>query len=44
LPWRIVARPPGNYCTACFSGKYPMPVDHPVSKFALERHQLRMFE
>lgn len=33
-----------HYCTACFSGKYPMPVDFPVSKFALERHQLRMFE
>jgi amidophosphoribosyltransferase len=39
-----VKHPPRNYCTACFSGQYPMPVDHPVSKFALERHQLRMFE
>lgn len=33
-----------NYCTACFSGKYPIPVDTAVSKFALERRQLRMFE
>ncbi len=35
---------PEDYCTACFSGKYPVDVDEPVSKFALERHQLRMFE
>lgn len=39
-----VMRPDDHYCTACFSGRYPMPVDHPVSKFALEREQLRMFE
>jgi len=36
--------PPDHYCTACFSGKYPIAIDEPVSKFALERHQLRMFE
>lgn len=35
---------PESYCTACFSGRYPMPVDHPVSKFALEQYQLKMFE
>jgi len=35
---------PDHYCTACFSGKYPIAIDEPVSKFALERHQLRMFE
>lgn len=39
-----VKHPARSYCTACFSGQYPMPVDHPVSKFALERHQLRMFD
>jgi amidophosphoribosyltransferase len=39
-----VKHPPDHYCTACFSGKYPMSVDQPVSKFALERDQLRMFE
>jgi len=39
-----VKHPPTHYCTACFTGRYPMPVDHPVSKFALERYQLRMFE
>ncbi|GMV96041.1 MAG: amidophosphoribosyltransferase [Phycisphaerae bacterium] len=39
-----VRHPPTHYCTACFSGRYPMPVDHPVSKFALEHGQLQMFE
>ena len=38
-----VSPPSRNYCTACFSGTYPLPVDHQVSKFALERHQLPMF-
>ena len=33
-----------NYCTACFTGRYPMPVDQQIGKFALERHQLKMFE
>jgi len=33
-----------HYCTACFSGKYPMPVNQPVGKFGLERYQLQMFE
>jgi amidophosphoribosyltransferase len=36
--------PPDHYCTACFRGEYPLPVDQPVSKFALEKHQLKMFE
>jgi amidophosphoribosyltransferase len=39
-----VKHPDGHYCTACFSGEYPMKVDQPVSKFALERYQLRMFD
>jgi amidophosphoribosyltransferase len=38
-------RPPNeHFCTACFTNRYPIPVDHPVSKFELERTQLRMFE
>jgi amidophosphoribosyltransferase len=41
---QCVKHAPSHYCTACFSGKYPMPVDRPVSKFALERRQLHMFE
>ena len=38
-----VSMPPEKYCTACFSGAYPMNVDEPVEKFAMERSQLRMF-
>lgn len=29
------------YCTACFSGQYPMPIDQPVTKMGLERFPLR---
>jgi len=29
--------PAENYCTACWTGKYKIPVDIPVNKFALER-------
>jgi len=32
-----------HYCTACWSGKYKIPIDHPQSKFDFERDQLRMF-
>jgi len=39
-----VKHPDNDYCNACFSGKYPLRVDQPVSKFALERYQLRMFD
>ena len=39
-----VKHPAAHYCTACFTGKYPMPVDHPVSKLAFEDKQLKMFE
>ncbi len=31
-----VKHPPDHYCTACFSGHYPMDVSHPVSKLAFE--------
>ena len=33
-----------RFCNACFSGEYPVPVDQPVSKYSLERHQLKMFD
>lgn len=29
-----------EYCTACFSGDYPMPVNRPVNKLGLERFPL----
>ena len=38
-----VTFPSDHYCTACWSGKYPIPVDIAVNKFALEHYQMRMF-
>lgn len=38
-----VSLPSDNYCTACWSGRYPIDIDHPVNKLDLERYQLRMF-
>src|SRR5690606_5331206 len=38
-----VRLPADNYCTACWSGKYRLNVDHPVNKLDLERYQLKMF-
>ncbi|MDX1565800.1 MAG: amidophosphoribosyltransferase, partial [Phycisphaeraceae bacterium] len=38
-----VSKSPNDYCTACFSGQYPLDVEHPIGKLDLERHQLRMF-
>jgi amidophosphoribosyltransferase len=38
------ALPPSHYCTACWSGKYPIPVNARMNKFSMERHQLYMFE
>ncbi len=38
------ALPADHYCTACWNGKYRIPVDVPVSKFAMERHQMHMFD
>jgi amidophosphoribosyltransferase len=36
---------PGNhYCTACWNGKYKIPVDIAVNKFALEHYQMNMFD
>ena len=32
-----------HYCTACWSGRYKVPVEEQVSKFSFERDQLRMF-
>jgi len=33
-----------QYCTACWSGKYKIPIDHAESKFRFERDQLQMFK
>jgi amidophosphoribosyltransferase len=34
---------PENYCTACWSGHYKLPIDEPQTKFSFEREQLTMF-
>jgi amidophosphoribosyltransferase len=36
--------PADHYCTACWSGKYKIPVDAAENKFALERYQMHMFD
>jgi amidophosphoribosyltransferase len=41
---KCFSNPPTSYCTACWSGNYPMPVDHTTSKFSCERLQMKMFE
>ncbi len=38
-----VKMPKERYCTACFSGDYPVDATEPVDKYALERVQLKMF-
>jgi len=36
-------RGPDQYCTACWSGQYKIPIDNPQTKFSFERDQLQMF-
>ncbi len=36
--------PANHYCTACWSGKYRIPVDIALNKFALEHYQMHMFD
>ena len=36
--------PEDHYCTACWSGRYRIPVDTAVNKFVLERYQTNMFD
>ena len=36
--------PKDHFCTACWAGKYPVPVDITLNKFCMERYQLYMFE
>jgi amidophosphoribosyltransferase len=36
-------KPRSEYCTACWSGEYKIPIDQPVTKFSFERDQLKMF-
>ena len=36
--------PEDHYCTACWNGRYRIPVDTIVNKFAIEHQQMRMFD
>ncbi len=38
------ALPDDHYCTACWNGRYPIPVDTAMNKFALEHYQMHMFD
>ncbi len=38
-----MALQPDHFCTACFSGDYPVPVDPQVGKFSMERKQMHLF-
>ncbi len=35
--------PEDHYCTACWSGKYRIPVDITMNKFSMEQYQMHMF-
>lgn len=39
-----VSLPPDHYCVACWSGKYRIPVNSMANKFAMERHQMQLFD
>jgi len=36
--------PKEHYCTACWSGNYPIPIQTIVNKFTMERYQMQLFE
>jgi amidophosphoribosyltransferase len=36
--------PPDHYCTACWSGRYRIPISTMVNKFSMERHQMQLFD
>ena len=36
--------PKDHYCTACWSGKYRIPVDTAVNKYSLEHYQMHIFD
>jgi amidophosphoribosyltransferase len=38
------ALPADHYCTACWNGKYRIPIDIALNKFAMERYQMYLFD
>jgi len=41
---KCVTPPNGNFCSACFSGDYPIPIERECHKEMFERRQLRFFD
>ncbi len=39
-----VEKPNSHYCTACWSGKYPIPVDEMVNRYTHDMYQKKLFE
>jgi amidophosphoribosyltransferase len=39
-----MVEPQADYCTACWSGEYPLDPDHPEGEFALRSEQLKIFK
>jgi len=35
---------PENYCTACWSEKYRIPVDFALNKFTMEHYQMSLLD
>ena len=38
------ALPDDHYCTACWTGRYKLPVNTVANKFSMERHQMPLFD
>jgi amidophosphoribosyltransferase len=36
--------PKEHYCTACWTGNYPIPIQTIVNKFTMERYQMQLFD
>ncbi|MCX5633932.1 MAG: amidophosphoribosyltransferase [Phycisphaerae bacterium] len=36
--------PKDHYCTACWTGNYPIPVQMMMNKFTMERYQMQLFD
>jgi len=41
---QCAALPAEHYCAACWDGKYRIPIDVAVNKFAMEHYQMNMFD
>ncbi len=41
---KCASLPGDHYCTACWSGKYRIPVQVAMNKFSMERYQMLMFD